>query len=167
MPGFSSYPDQMTLTDYFAWLGPIYLLAVAWPLTITDLRERRLPNKYTLPAFPITLFGQFIAVCGGADGTRLLWSLFAGILAFSACLALNRFAGLGMGDVKLISGITLALAWFNPLLPAVAIFIALICAGFMSLIQVARLKTRMGSSIALGPYLLAGYLVTLISQALP
>ena len=154
----------MTLTDYFAWLGPIYLLAVAWPLTITDLRERRLPNKYTLPAFPITLFGQFIAVCGGADVTRLLWSLFAGLLAFSACLALNRFAGLGMGDVKLISGITYALAWFNPLLPAFAIFIALICAGIVSLIQVARLKTRMGSSIALGPYLLVGFVLSLIAQ---
>jgi leader peptidase (prepilin peptidase)/N-methyltransferase len=154
----------MTLTDYFAWLGPIYLLAVAWPLTVADLRERRLPNKYTLPAFPITLFGQFIAVCGGAAVTRLLWSLFAGILAFSACLALNRFAGLGMGDVKLIAGITYALAWFNPLLPAVAIFIALICAGTVSLIQVARRKTRMGSSIALGPYLLVGFVLSLIAQ---
>jgi leader peptidase (prepilin peptidase)/N-methyltransferase len=156
----------MTLTDHFAWLGPMYLLAVAWPLTVTDFRERRLPNRYTLPVFPITLFGQFIAVCGGADGTRLLWSLFACILAFSACLALNRYAGLGMGDVKLISGITYALAWFNPLLPAVAIFVALMCAGIVSLIQVARRKTRMGSSIALGPYLLIGFLLSLIAQGL-
>jgi leader peptidase (prepilin peptidase)/N-methyltransferase len=157
----------MTPTDYFAWLGPFYLLAVAWPLSLVDINERRLPNKYTLPAFPITLFGQLIAVCGGADGTRLLLALFSGVLAFSACLALNRYAGLGMGDVKLISALTLALAWFNPLLPAIGISIALVLAGLVALILVLRRKTNMGSRIALGPYLLAGYVVTLIFQALP
>jgi leader peptidase (prepilin peptidase) / N-methyltransferase len=153
----------MTPTDYFAWLGPFYLLAVAWPLSVVDIQERRLPNKYTLPAFPITLFGQFVAVCGGADGTRLLLALFAGVLAFSACLALNRYAGLGMGDVKLISAITLALAWFNPLLPAISISIALVLAGLVALVLVLRRKTNMGSSIALGPYLLVGFALSLIA----
>jgi leader peptidase (prepilin peptidase)/N-methyltransferase len=153
----------MTPTDYFAWLGPFYLLAVAWPLSVVDIKERRLPNKYTLPAFPITLFGQFVAVCGGADGTRLLLALFAAVLAFSACLALNRYAGLGMGDVKLISALTLALAWFNPLLPAIAISIALVLAGLVALVLVLRRKTNMGSSIALGPYLLAGFALSLIA----
>jgi leader peptidase (prepilin peptidase) / N-methyltransferase len=157
----------MTLTDYFAWLGPIYLLAVAWPLSVVDIRERRLPNKFTLPAFPITLFGQLIAVCGGADATRLLLALLAGVLAFSACLALNRYAGLGMGDVKLISAITFALVWFSPLLPAIAVAIALALAGVVALGMIIRRKANMGSSIALGPYLLAGYVVTLIFQALP
>ena len=157
----------MTLTDYFAWLGPIYLLAVAWPLSVVDIRERRLPNKFTLPAFPITLFGQLIAVCGGADATRLLLALLAGVLAFSACLALNRYAGLGMGDVKLIAAITFALGWFSPLLPAIAVAIALALAGVVALAMIMRRKANMGSSIALGPYLLAGFLVTLISQALP
>ena len=157
----------MNLTDYFAWLGPIYLLAVAWPLSVVDIRERRLPNKFTLPAFPITLFGQLIAVCGGADATRLLLALLAGVLAFSACLALNRYAGLGMGDVKLIAAITFALGWFSPLLPAIAVAIALALAGVVALAMIMRRKANMGSSIALGPYLLAGFLVTLISQALP
>ena len=157
----------MTLTDYFAWLGPIYLLAVAWPLSVVDIRERRLPNKFTLPAFPITLFGQLIAVCGGADATRLLLALLAGVLAFSACLALNRYAGLGMGDVKLIAAITFALGWFSPLLPAIAVAIALALAGVVALAMIIRRKANMGSSIALGPYLLAGYVVTLLFQALP
>ena len=153
----------MTLTDYFAWLGPIYLLAVAWPLSVVDVRERRLPNKFTLPAFPITLFGQLIAVCGGADATRLLLALFAGVLAFSACLALNRYAGLGMGDVKLIAAMTLALAWFSPLLPAIAVAIALALAGVVALAMIMRRKANMGSSIALGPYLLVGFALSFIA----
>ena len=153
----------MTLTDYFAWLGPIYLLAVAWPLSVVDIRERRLPNKFTLPAFPITLFGQLIAVCGGADATRLLLALLAGVLAFSACLALNRYAGLGMGDVKLIAAMTLALAWFSPLLPAIAVAIALALAGVVALAMIMRRKANMGSSIALGPYLLIGFALSFIA----
>ena len=153
----------MTLTDYFAWLGPIYLLAVAWPLSVVDIRERRLPNKYTLPSYPITLFGQLIAVFGGADATRLLLALLAGVLAFSACLALNRYAGLGMGDVKLISAMTLALGWFSPLLPAIAVAIALFLAGLVALTLVVRRKTNMGSSIALGPYLLVGFALSFIA----
>jgi leader peptidase (prepilin peptidase)/N-methyltransferase len=153
----------MTLTDYFAWLGPIYLLAVAWPLSVVDIRERRLPNKYTLPSYPITLFGQLIAVFGGADAARLLLALLAGVLAFSACLALNRYAGLGMGDVKLISAMTLALGWFSPLLPAIAVAIALLLAGLVALTLVVRRKTNMGSSIALGPYLLVGFALSFIA----
>lgn len=152
------------MTFDFGWLGPIYILAVAWPLTIIDIRERRLPNRLTLPAFPLILLGQVIAVAFGADLWSLLIALLAGVVAFSACLALNRYAGLGMGDVKLISAMTFALSWFSPMLPAIALLIGFIIAGGVSLIMVARRKTNMGSSIALGPYLLIGFALSLIVQ---
>jgi leader peptidase (prepilin peptidase)/N-methyltransferase len=157
------YPDQMTVTDYCAWLGPIYLLAVAWPLAVTDIRERRLPNRLTLPAFPITILGQTVAVLGGEELGRLLVALLGGVLAFACCLALNRYAGLGMGDVKLIAAMTLALTWFSPLLPALAILIALSLAGVVALVMVATRKTNMGSNIALGPYLLVGFALSFIA----
>jgi leader peptidase (prepilin peptidase) / N-methyltransferase len=151
----------------FAWLGPLYLVAVSWPLTAIDVRERRLPNRLTLPVFPVAIFGHVLAIAFGAEPGRLWSSLIASALAFVFALVLNRTAGLGMGDVKLIAGITLALAWFHPFLPAIALLIALISAGAVSIAMLALRKTRMGSSIALGPYLLAGYVVTLIFQALP
>ena len=148
----------------FAWLGPLYLLAVAWPLTVIDVRERRLPNRLTLPVFPITLFGQGIAVLLGEDVGRLIVAVLIAIVTFAIALMLNLFAGLGMGDVKLIAGISLALAWFSPILPAVAILISFLAAGAASLALLALRKTRMGSSIALGPYLLFGFLVCFIAQ---
>ena len=148
----------------FAWLGPLYLVAVAWPLTGIDIRQRRLPNRLTLPVFPITILGQVFAVLSGDDAGRLFNSLLISALAFAVAIVLNCFAGLGMGDVKLIAGITLALAWFNPFLPAVAILVAFVSAGAASLVMLALRKTRMGSSIALGPYLLFGFLVCFIAQ---
>ena len=156
----------MTLDPHFdfAWLGPLYLVAVAWPLTVIDIRERRLPNRLTLPAFPITLLGQGIAVLMGEDVWRLLVSVLAAFIAFAIALLLNVIAGLGMGDVKLIAGITFALAWFSPLLPVTAILVAFVSAGAASLVLLALRKTRMGSSIALGPYLLFGFVVCFIAQ---
>ena len=156
----------MTLDPHFdfAWLGPLYLVAVAWPLTVIDIRERRLPNRLTLPAFPITLLGQGIAVLMGEDVWRLLVSVLAAFIAFAIALLLNYIAGLGMGDVKLIAGITFALAWFSPLLPVTAILVAFVSAGAASLVLLALRKTRMGSSIALGPYLLFGFVVCFIAQ---
>jgi leader peptidase (prepilin peptidase)/N-methyltransferase len=164
--GVFLYPERMTYDLHldFGWLGPIYLLAVAWPLTVIDLRERRLPNRLTLPAFPLTFAGQIFAIILGADLSRLLIALLGAVLAFAACLALNHSAGLGMGDVKLITVMTLALAWFSPLLPALALLAGFTIAGVVSLALVALRKTRMGSSIALGPYLLIGFLLALIAQ---
>ena len=148
----------------FAWLGPLYLIAVSWPLTAIDLRERRLPNRLTLPVFPITLLGQVIAVMLGAEPGRLWDCLLASVLAFVVSLVLSVFAGLGMGDVKLIAGITFALAWFDPLLPTAAILVAFVTAGVVALTLLSLRKTRMGSSIALGPYLLFGFAVCFIAQ---
>ena len=148
----------------FAWLGPLYLIAISWPLTVIDLRERRLPNRLTLPVFPITLLGQVIAVMLGAEPGRLWDCLLASVLAFVVSLVLSVFAGLGMGDVKLIAGITFALAWFDPLLPAAAILVAFVTAGVVALALLTLRKTRMGSSIALGPYLLCGFAVCFIAQ---
>lgn len=164
--GVFLYPERMTYDPHFdfAWLGPLYLVAVAWPLTVIDIRERRLPNRLTLPVLPIALLGQVTAVLLGAEVWRLIESLLAAIIAFAIALVLNLLAGLGMGDVKLIAGITLALAWFSPFLPAVAILIAFIAAGAVSLVMLALRKTRMGSSIALGPYLLFGFVVCFIAQ---
>ena len=164
--GVFLYPERMTFDPHFdfAWLGPLYLVAVAWPLTVIDLRERRLPNRLTLPAIPITLLGQVLAIILGADPWRLLGAFVTASVSFVVCLVLNRFAGLGMGDVKLISGITFALGWFSPLLPLAALLIAFFAAGAVSLALVALQKTRMGSSIALGPYLLFGFVVCFIAQ---
>jgi len=154
----------MTLAYLGGLIGPLYLLAVAWPLARIDIREHRLPNRFTVPAFPITIIGQVAAVLLGANWLNLVTALGSAIGAFVICLVLNRFAGLGMGDVKLIAAITLSLAWFSPLSPLIALSVAFLVAGIVALTLIIFQKTRMGSSIALGPYLLVGFVFSFIGQ---
>ncbi len=150
--------------ELFAWLGPIYLIAVAWPLTRIDLRERRLPNRLVVPAFPITLLGQLLASVLGGSWLSLGIAIACGFCSFVVGLLVNHFAHLGMGDVKLIAAITLALAWFNPLLPFIALLLGFAVATAVVIAMLLRRKIKMGSTVALGPYLLVGFALALAGQ---
>ena len=153
----------MNLETVFSLLGPAYLLAVAWPLSKVDLRERRLPNSLVLPAIPVTLMGQILASSLGGEWWRIGLAVLVSLVAFGVGLAVNRGAGMGMGDVKLIVAITLALGWFSPLSPLVALLIAFSAATLVVLFLFAARKAKLGSSIALGPYLLVGFAASLVT----
>ncbi len=149
------------MSEVFAWLGPAYLLIVAWPLARTDIREHRLPNKYTLPLVPIALVGQLAACLAGADWSQLAIALGWAVASFAVGLGINRIGTLGMGDVKLITGMSLSLGWFAPVAPLLALCAAFALATIVVLFLFVTRKARMGSSIALGPYLLVGFAIAL------
>ena len=144
------------------WAGNLYLLAVAWPLARTDIREHRLPNKYTLPAIAIALVAELIAAAIADQWFNFLIAVMCGVTGFCLSLLANRFATLGMGDVKLITAMCLCLGWFSPIAPVLALAISFVIAGVVVMIKLAFRKTRMGQSIALGPYLLIGFVIALV-----
>ena len=145
------------LSSLFSALGLGYLVLTAWPLAKTDILERRLPNKYVLPAFPITWTGQFLAGLFGAGFTNMLWAFIAGVVTFLIALAINRAGLLGMGDVKLMSVMAIALGWYSPLLPIVALGLSFLIAGVVALALLLLKRIKLGGSMPLGPYLLAGF----------
>ena len=146
------------LSSLFSALGLGYLVLTAWPLAKTDILERRLPNKYVLPAFPITWLGQLLAGFTGAGFVNMLWALLAGVVTFGLSLVINRLGLLGMGDVKLMTVMALALGWFSPLLPIIALGISFLIAGVVAFWLLLRKKIKLGGSMPLGPYLIAGFL---------
>jgi leader peptidase (prepilin peptidase)/N-methyltransferase len=145
------------LASLFSALGLGYLALTAWPLAKTDIRERRLPNKYVLPAFPVILLGQFIA--GVVSGTwwNMLWAAMAMVVTFFASLGVNHLGLLGMGDVKLMAAMALALGWYSVTLPALALLISFFVAGIVAVLLLALGKIKLGESMPLGPYLIAGF----------
>ena len=146
------------LSSLFSALGLGYLVLTAWPLAKTDILERRLPNKYVLPAFPITWLGQLLAGVTGAGFVNMLWALLAGVVTFGVSLLINRLGLLGMGDVKLMSVMALALGWFSLLLPIFALGLSFLIAGVVAIWLLLSKRIKLGGSMALGPYLIAGFL---------
>lgn len=146
-----------------AALGLIYLLAVAWPLAKTDWQQHRLPNKLVLPAFPVTLTGQLMAIMLGEQSLRLIHALAVALLVFALGLVANRFAGLGMGDVKLMAAMALALAWYSGQLVFEAVFAAVLLAALAVGLGWVFKRSSLKRAIPLGPYLLIGFLVAAVA----
>ncbi|MEY4993744.1 MAG: hypothetical protein RIS82_866 [Actinomycetota bacterium] len=142
--------------DWFALCGVVYLAAVAIPLSIIDVREHRLPNRLVLPALPIALAGQATACFMSADWPKLWLAMGAGGAAFILGLLANRYASLGMGDVKLMAVLSVALTWYSPVLPLVALFLALAAATMVVLPKLLFRRLALAAQVPLGPYLLGG-----------
>ena len=153
------------LSSLFSALGLGYLVLTAWPLAKTDILERRLPNKFVLPAFPITWLGQIVAGALGAGFLNMLWALIAGAITFAISLVINRMGLLGMGDVKLMSVMSLALGWYSPLLPIIALGLSFLIAGLVAIVLLAARRIKLGGAMPLGPYLIAGFLGALTLAA--
>ncbi|MEI6590495.1 MAG: A24 family peptidase [Actinomycetes bacterium] len=151
---------NLALTTLFALLGPVYLLAVSWPLAVTDIREYRLPNRLVLPGFGFALVGQLVALSFG--NWQLLQALALSLATFALGFFANSRGFLGMGDVKLATLISLNLGWFAALQAALALVVALALAGAVALAAAAFGRNVYGTRIALGPYLLAGFGLELI-----
>ena len=149
-----------SLSELIALIPALYLLVVAWPLTVIDLREHRLPNRLVLPAFPVAFLAQLIATIISADWARQLFATLLAVLVMAVGIAANYFDVLGMGDVKLASAITLIVAYFNLYLPVLAIGTAFLIAFAVVLVLLFRGKAKLGSSIPLGPYLLLSFIGT-------
>lgn len=81
------------------WIPTAYVLAVCIPLTIIDIREHRLPNKWVVPGYAFAVVG--IVGHWLETGDFPLLPVASGALYFGFLLALAWFGGMGMGDVKL------------------------------------------------------------------
>ena len=152
-------PESL-LSIALASAGAIYLVSVAWPLSRIDIAEHRLPNRLVLPAFPISIVGQLAGSALSDQWLNLAVAAVAGATAFVIGLAANRWASLGMGDVKLISAIALAMGWFSFMGPLLAVALAFIIASLVVLVLIGLGRSSLKSSIALGPSLLVGFVLT-------
>jgi prepilin peptidase CpaA len=111
----------------FAWWPTIAVLVVA---TFTDLRSRRIPNWLVLPFLIAGLIVPTVAhgwhsLATSAEGFGL------GLLVYGG---LAIFAGMGMGDVKLVAAIG---AWVGPRQLLFAMVLTAMAGGVMALGSVA------------------------------
>ena len=142
-------------------LGSVLLGTVGGLVTVSDLRERKIPNAVTYPAF----LGA-VALAAGA-GIEVAGNALLGAAAAGGALLLFHLlsrGALGLGDVKLSAYLGAALG--VQAVPALLVLSAAVGA-LGALVLVARGQGR-GDAFAYGPYIaLSGLIVLVLRGPLP
>ena len=142
----------------WALLVHLLILALLTVLVATDLEQRRLPHLVLDPLIGAAIV--FSVVNPALPARDAL--IGAGVaVAFLGTLTLVIRGGLALGDLYLAAPLGLILGW-----PAVfsGLLVAALLAGAASLLLLATRRAGMRTYIAFGPYLAAGYVITLIVQ---
>ena len=143
----------------FGFLG---VLAVA--LSGIDIAVSRLPDKLTLPAYPVLLLLLGVAALAGHAGGAFLRALLGGVVLICAyfLLAVVRPGQLGAGDVKLAGLIGLALGWLGWPFLILGAALAFVLSAFVSLALLAARRISLRDSICFGPFMLGGALIAIL-----
>jgi leader peptidase (prepilin peptidase)/N-methyltransferase len=146
-----------------------FLGALGVALAAIDIAVKRLPDRLTLPAYPVLIALLGAAAVAGHDPGSLVRALLGGLALAGAylLLALARPGQIGGGDVKLAGLVGLVLGWLG--WPAVLAGAALgfLLAAVASLAMLAARRLTLHSAISFGPFLLGGALVALLASGRP
>jgi leader peptidase (prepilin peptidase)/N-methyltransferase len=135
-------------------------------LTVTDLREHRLPNQWTgvLAAGGGVILG--LGCLASDTGWTRFWGMLGGgavYLALMLVLHLLSRTGMGMGDVKLGGALGLYAGWLGWDHLFGAIVVAFVVGGLVALVLVAARRATGSTHLPFGPAMLAGTAVALLA----
>lgn len=153
---FGGHPEAVV----FGFLGT---LGVA--LAAIDIAVQRLPDRLTLPAYPVMIILLAVSAVIEHDAGALVRAVLGGLAITGAylVLALARPGQLGGGDIKLAGLAGLALGWLGwPALLAGAAF-GFLLLGLVSLALLAARRVRLDGAVCFGPFLLGGALLAILA----
>ncbi len=140
----------------------LWLAAVGVTLAVIDVETLRLPDRLTLPSYPVGLVLLAFPADWPALGRAVLAAAITGATAFLLALLAPR-GGLGLGDVKLLGVLGLFLGWlgWGVLVVGVALGFALGAVAAVGMLASRRAGLR--DHLAFGPWLIAGALVAVVA----
>jgi len=145
-----------------------YLAVLAWKLSVTDLRTRRLPDRLVIPAYPVSAVLLGAAALTAGEPERFAGMALGGVLLLGGYLLLRMASpsGLGLGDVKLagVLGLYLGFAGWGHLLAGAGA--GFVLGGLWGLALVVSGRGTGKTRIAFGPFMLAGALLALAAPGL-
>jgi len=144
----------------FLWLG-----AVGLTLAAIDIDCHRLPDRLTLPSYPVGVLLLGIAALvqhrPGALGRALLAATaVAGVFLL---LAVASPRSLGLGDVKLAGLLALHLGFLGWGELVLGLFAGFVVGAVVAVALLARRRAGWRSDVAFGPSLLAGALAAVVA----
>ena len=136
-----------------------YVAGATIPLMVTDFKEHRLPNKIVLPMIGITLLSQLILAIWTGAWASLGISIGLGFVVLALGVYLNYKDWIGMGDVKLLTALTMIVSWFSVLGAALLLPASLLLGFITVLVGIMFTGKRV---IPLGPTVLVTFAITMI-----
>jgi leader peptidase (prepilin peptidase)/N-methyltransferase len=128
-----------------------------------DVREHRLPDWLTYPAFAGAALALAVAATLTGD-----WSAYgrawAGAIVLAGAfvvLALARPGELGFGDVKLVASLGLLLGWIGWGHVVLGAFLSFLLGGVLSIVLLSLRRAGRRTAIPFGPFLLAGTFIAI------
>jgi leader peptidase (prepilin peptidase) / N-methyltransferase len=145
-----------------------FLGALGVTLGAIDIAVNRLPDKLTLPAYPVLVALLGAAAAIGHDGGALLRALLGG-LALSVSyllLAMVRPGQLGGGDVKLAGLLGLGLGWLGWPTLIFGGALGFVLSALVSLALLVARRISLRSVICFGPFMLGGALLAILATGM-
>ena len=138
-------------------------LPVLFWLALVDQREHRLPDSGTL-----TLLGCSYLISGISlhpESTRHLDAVVAAACVVAVLWLLHELPGhpMGFGDVKLGAALGLQCGWWGLGTTPFFLAISFVTGGLIALGLLATGRLAPGQHIAFGPFLIVGWMATLLT----
>ena len=154
-PLFAKFGDQPESVVF----GFLALVGVA--LVLVDLAVQRLPDRLTLPAYPMLVTLLALTALIDHDGGALRRALLGGLALAGCYLVLAMLSGgqLGGGDVKLAGLIGMALGWLGWSSLVTGACLGFLIAAIVGLVLLAGRRVTRTTLISFGPYMLGGALI--------
>lgn len=146
----------------------LYLATVGVALAAVDVDVHRLPERLTLPSYPVVAVLLLLASAVTGEWRALLAALLAGVANLLLHFLLYLLAvfvspgGLGFGDVVLAGILGLVLGWLGFDSVVVSVLAAFLVAGAAAAALLLTRRATRQSSIAFGPFMLVGAWVALM-----
>ncbi|MBP3037232.1 prepilin peptidase [Arthrobacter sp. zg-ZUI100] len=139
-------------------LAAAYFLVLAVRLAVIDALTHRLPDRMVLPAYPAAALLLGTAALAAGDPARIAPMAAAGAVLWMAyfLLRLGNPAGLGFGDVKLAGVLGLYLGFLGWEFVLAGTFAAFLLGGGWGVWLILSRRGTARTSIAFGPFMLAG-----------
>ncbi len=138
-----------------------FLALVGVALALIDLAVQRLPDRLTLPAYPVLIGLLAMTAVVEHEAGALRRALLGGLVLAACFLVLALLSGgrLGGGDIKLAGLIGLALGWLGWGSLFAGACLGFLLAAVVSLLLLAGRRVTRTTLISFGPYMLGGALL--------
>ena len=145
-----------------------FLGALGVALGAVDVAVHRLPDRLTLPAYPVLIALLGVTAAIGHDGGALVRALLASVALSAAylLLALLRPGQLGGGDIKLAGLLGLGLGWLGWAAVIAGAVLAFVLTAVVSLALLAARRISLRGEICFGPFMLSGALLAILASGI-